>query len=145
MITFTEETATLTLYNVDDPTQQLIFTSPMRNLELKGANAVQLLGGVETYQRRYLYMAVLDIVEADQFDNMPIDSRKPSSASNNTTPAVSFVDTVAGIVANLSPDQKKAAGEIVKKHNRGSANVREITDLSIQNAILTELKEVYHV
>ena len=31
-------------------------------------NAVQALGGVETYQRRYLYMACLDIVEADAFD-----------------------------------------------------------------------------
>lgn len=112
----------------------------MRTLELKGANAVQLLGGVETYQRRYLYMTVLDIVEADQFDSMPaVDSRK---TTNNTTSApTGFVGEVAKLVSSLSPEQKKEAGEIVKRLNGGSANVREITDVNKQSAILQALKE----
>ena len=32
-------------------------------------NSIQALGGAETYQRRYLWMMVLDIVEADAFDS----------------------------------------------------------------------------
>lgn len=40
----------------------------MEELELKGCNKIQALGGTETYQRRYLYMAAFDIIEADLFD-----------------------------------------------------------------------------
>ncbi len=68
LISFTNEVATGTLVNVDKPEEVIEFTSPMRDLEVKGMNAVQALGGVETYQRRYLYMTCLDIVEADAFD-----------------------------------------------------------------------------
>lgn len=68
LISFDNENAKGTLVNIDNPDEVIEFTSPMRDLEVKGMNAVQALGGVETYQRRYLYMACLDIVEADAFD-----------------------------------------------------------------------------
>ena len=68
IISFDNELATGRLVNVDNPEDEIVFTSPMRDLEVKGMNAVQALGGTETYQRRYLYMTCLDIVEADAFD-----------------------------------------------------------------------------
>jgi len=68
LISFDNEVAKGTLVNVDKVEETIVFTSPMRDLEVKGMNAVQALGGVETYQRRYLYMTCLDIVEADAFD-----------------------------------------------------------------------------
>jgi hypothetical protein len=42
----------------------------MRNLDLKGCNEIQALGGIETYQRRYLYMLAFDFVESDLFDSI---------------------------------------------------------------------------
>lgn len=140
IITFSDDVATLTLVNIEDPTQQLVFTSPMRSLELKGANAVQLLGGVETYQRRYLYMAVLDIVEADQFDGM-----SPAKKTITKKPTSSFTDEVVRIVSSLPEADRKNAGEIVKKYNNGSANFKEITDPRTQETIINALKEAYHV
>ena len=68
MISFNNELATMTLINGDEPSEQITFTSPMRDLELKGTNAVQNLGGVQTYLTRYLYIQLLNIVEADVFD-----------------------------------------------------------------------------
>ena len=68
MISFNNELAVMTLINGDDPTEQITFTSPMRDLELKGTNAVQNLGGVQTYLTRYLYIQLLNMVEADVFD-----------------------------------------------------------------------------
>ena len=68
MISFNNELATMVLINGDNPTEQIEFTSPMRNLEIKGSNAVQSLGGVQTYLTRYLYIQLLNIVEADVFD-----------------------------------------------------------------------------
>ena len=69
MISFNNELATMTLINGDNPEEQITFTSPMRDLELKGTNAVQNLGGVQTYLTRYLYIQLLNIVEADVFDS----------------------------------------------------------------------------
>ena len=70
MISFNNELAVLTLINGDEPSEQITFTSPMRDLELKGTNAVQNLGGVQTYLTRYLYIQLLNIVEADVFDSI---------------------------------------------------------------------------
>lgn len=67
-ITFTNEMATLTVVNCDNPSEQVVFTSPMRTVEMKGCNNIQALGGIETYQRRYLYMIAFDIVETDLFE-----------------------------------------------------------------------------
>lgn len=141
-ITFTSTDAILTLVNIDNPSEILAFASPMRDLELKGANAVQLLGGAETYQRRYLYMTMLDIVESDQFDDLPPEQNKP----NTKTGTPSFADEVREIVGSLATsDERKAAGEIVKSLNGGSAEFWTITDKNTQNKIITELKEKYHV
>lgn len=67
-VSFSEELASLTAVNMENTAETLCITSPMRSLELKGCNQIQSLGGVETYSRRYLYMAMFDIVENDMFD-----------------------------------------------------------------------------
>lgn len=79
LISFDNNVAKGVLVNIDNPDEVIEFTSPMRDLEVKGMNAVQALGGVETYQRRYLYMTCLDIVEADAFD---ATQGKPSSETD---------------------------------------------------------------
>ena len=68
IVTFDNEVAKMVLVNTDNPSETIEFTSPMRDLELKGANSMQSLGGVETYQTRYLYIHLLNIVESDSFD-----------------------------------------------------------------------------
>ena len=64
-ITFTNESATLVITNIEKPEEQLIYQSPMRELSLKGCNEIQALGGIETYSRRYLYLTAFDIIEND--------------------------------------------------------------------------------
>ena len=68
IVTFDNEVAKMVLVNTYNPSETIEFTSPMRDLELKGANSMQSLGGVETYQTRYLYIQLLNIVESDSFD-----------------------------------------------------------------------------
>lgn len=76
-IYFDEETAKLEIVNAENPEEKITYTSPMRDLELKGCNKIQALGGVETYSRRYLYMAAFDIVENDMFDAIAGKVEKP--------------------------------------------------------------------
>ena len=75
---YTAELATLTVINAEKPEEQITISSPMKELELKGCNPIQALGGVETYSRRYLYLAMFDIVEADSFDAVSGKDEKPT-------------------------------------------------------------------
>ena len=54
-------------------------------LEVLIKNPIQKLGAVETYVRRYLYMLLLDIVEADTVDAV---SDKPDSESDTPAPTL---------------------------------------------------------
>lgn len=68
-VSFSNELATLTIINAEKPEEVMTFTSPMAEATLKGAHAIQNLGAVETYQRRYLYMSAFEIVEHDALDS----------------------------------------------------------------------------
>jgi hypothetical protein len=67
VISFTEDLATMVIYDTDDGSS-VTFTSPMGSAQLKGCHEVQNIGAVETYQRRYLYVTALAIVEHDALD-----------------------------------------------------------------------------
>lgn len=67
---FNKELATLRITDLDDGTY-IDFTSPMGGAELKAAHEIQQIGAVETYQRRYLYAAAMELVQHDGFDGLP--------------------------------------------------------------------------
>ena len=67
IVSFGAEEASLTITDTED-NSQLVITSPMSTAALKGCHAVQNLGAVQTYIRRYLWVAALEIVEHDAID-----------------------------------------------------------------------------
>lgn len=67
-VTYSNTEAVLTIVNSETAWETVQFQSPMRELELKGCNAIQSLWWIETYQRRYLYLTAFDISEWDMFD-----------------------------------------------------------------------------
>lgn len=67
VVSFTQEMATLSIIDLEDGTVVTV-TSPMADAQLKGAHPIQNLGAVESYQRRYLWMAAMEIVEHDIID-----------------------------------------------------------------------------
>lgn len=67
IVSFTNEVATLTIIDCEDNSSVAI-TSPMADANLKGAHPIQNLGAVESYQRRYLWLAAMEIVEHDVID-----------------------------------------------------------------------------
>ena len=67
IVSFGQELATLTITDMEDSSQTQI-TSPMSTAALKGCHEVQNLGAVQTYIRRYLWVAALEIVEHDVVD-----------------------------------------------------------------------------
>lgn len=67
VVSFTATLATLRVVDVEDGSA-VEFTSPMGSAALKGCHEVQNVGAVETYQRRYLYVTALEIVEHDALE-----------------------------------------------------------------------------
>jgi hypothetical protein len=76
VVTFNTEYAQLCITDVDDGTV-IVVTSPMAEANLKGAHPIQNLGAVLSYQRRYLWMAAMEIVEHDIIDSAPAAEPKP--------------------------------------------------------------------
>lgn len=69
-ISFDAEKATLTIIDLEDGST-LAISSPMADANLKGAHPIQNLGAVQTYLRRYLWSAAMEIVEGDPVDSSP--------------------------------------------------------------------------
>jgi len=67
VVSFSQDIATLKLVDTALGASFEI-TSPMGSAALKGCHEVQNIGAVETYQRRYLWVALLEIVEHDALD-----------------------------------------------------------------------------
>ena len=94
-ITFYADHATAQLVNVDDPEDIIEFQTPITELDVraKGMNSNQALGAVQTYARRRLWIAMLELVENDTLDaisgnpdNVEVDEddeedEKPKKAS----------------------------------------------------------------
>ena len=67
VVSFNKDEATLKILDVDSGGEILI-TGPFGSAALKGCHEVQNIGAVETYQRRYLWVAAMEIVEHDALD-----------------------------------------------------------------------------
>jgi hypothetical protein len=93
-ISFGVDIATLTYLDKADPSERLTITSPMSTAKLTACHEVQNLGAVQTYLRRYLYIALMEMLEhdacdaSDGVDKTPqkLESTPKKSASTDTTP-----------------------------------------------------------
>lgn len=71
IVSYTADIASLVIRDQDDPNgPSICITSPMGSAALKGCHEVQNIGAVETYQRRYLWVTAMEIVEHDALDSI---------------------------------------------------------------------------
>jgi hypothetical protein len=68
VISFNVDIAKMTIINTEKMDETIVITSPMSTAALKGCHEVQNLGAVQTYIRRYLWVAALEIVEHDALE-----------------------------------------------------------------------------
>lgn len=119
---FRGDLATGTLVNADAPTEMIFFESPMIDLTVMdkdgnikppaGMNSIQALGAAETYQRRYLWMMVLDIVEADAID----------ASAGKPDPETGKADTVKKTNRPATPTERnEAKNEVINKDGEATA------------------------
>jgi hypothetical protein len=75
VVSFDEKLATMEIVDATTPMtnsgglkQSITITSPLGSAALKGCHEIQNIGACETYCRRYLWVAALEIVEHDALD-----------------------------------------------------------------------------
>jgi len=138
VVSFDAETASMMLYEVGSK-EVIVITSPMVNAQykyikdegntvitvnqgagLKGCHPIQNLGAVETYQRRYLWVALMEIVEHDALDaGEPVQSGKPASKP-----------TQQPVIAQEIPNEPNDTENVIED----AQGAKEVTDLMIQLA-----------
>ena len=95
VIRFGKEEAVMEIVNTEKPEEKVLVTSPMSTAALKGCHEVQNLGAVQTYIRRYLWVAALEIVEHDALE--------ATTGKKGDGPVI----TPKGDIGNDIPDEEK--------------------------------------
>lgn len=146
MVTFTDEVATLEIINIEKPEEKIEYTSPMKDLVLKGANAIQALGGTQTYQRRYLYMSAFDIIENDMFDAV-VHKEEPKKQPPKADNPLATKETLAKMNELIEQYATKTGKEAValKKSFLGKINLTDenlMTEAQAKNLVASLTKQL---
>jgi hypothetical protein len=123
LITFGQDSATLAIYNVDNPSEMVYFMSQLAPDESLIKNPIQKVGAIQTYIRRYLYLLALDIIESDGIEE--------TAGKDDTTPPADI-----------------AKGEVAPKKNKKPATTTEREEIKGElideggNATDTQIKAI---
>lgn len=125
IISFGKETADMRIVNNEKPEEVILIESPMSSAALKGCHEVQNLGAVQTYLRRYLWVAALEIVEHDALDSSkPVEEKKviitPAQgiADNIPLEEMQYLQELAvELIANVAEGNPKQALERLDSEN----------------------------
>lgn len=122
-----ENVANLFIVDTDKPEENILFTSPIAETQLKGCTPIQALGAVHTYMKRYLYLNAFEITEDDLLD---------SQAGNIKTPEKKGLDSK--IIEGL-----KTLSTIKELNTYYDENKKDIDDLkAFQTAYSARAKEI---
>lgn len=142
---FTKETATLTLQDVDNPDERIIFEIPMREYMGNAAvTPVQAMGATVTYYRRYLYSLALDLAEKDEleegFDHAaPVSERKVSATPQQRQEVKEGLTAPAD---NATALQIKGLKSVLKKLKDADPTKEElIAQIAVQTKGFTEISK----
>lgn len=119
VISFGKEEAQMEIVDSNNPEDRLVIKSPMSTAALKGCHEVQNLGAVQTYLRRYLWVAALEIVEHDALDQPINEQNTPEGIKKKGNAPV--VTPRGGIGDDLPEDIKEFLTDL-------AASVTELVD-----------------
>lgn len=125
VISFGLTEAKMEIVDTEFPEQRIVITSPMSTAALKGCHEVQNLGAVQTYLRRYLWVAALEIVEHDALDattghkgDAPVITPRGGIGDDLDTETKAYLEELAYKVEQLvQQDRPKEALFAVESEN----------------------------
>jgi hypothetical protein len=94
IVSFTQDTAYLTVHNVEGENDFVTFTSPLVYASVEKTQPIQNLGSTHTYLRRYLWLMCMEITENDVVD--AAEPKAPVTPVAVTKPKVIKLDGEPG-------------------------------------------------
>lgn len=115
VVSYGKDEARLTITNMEKPEETIVVTSPMSTAALKGCHEVQNLGAVQTYLRRYLWVAALEIVEHDAIDattgkDKPAPRHSPVPDVELSAEQKAHVDAIVADIVQCFADGDELSG-----------------------------------
>lgn len=142
VVRYSSELATLTIYDCEKD-ENIEFTSPMVQKALPSGTEIQNLGAIQTYQRRYLYLTALEIVEDDLVDSIPpekAEQKKQESQKHynksiqqnvNSTPCEHYHQAVESLRKRLLGKTK----EQIESEQLYDKSIKWLKDNNLHNLI----------
>ena len=148
MPTFENGNAEAVVINTEKPDERINFSIPLQFIAEPGKfrmNEVQGVGAAVTYYRRYLYMIVLDLVEADSFDgesNAAEDAPAPKKKPATTEQRQEIKKTLTNSDGEADELQKSALKAALKKLKEIDPSKEEfIQKIAIKTEKFTSIKK----
>jgi hypothetical protein len=117
VIRFGIDQAVMEIVNTDKPEDKIIITSPMSSAALKGCHEVQNLGAVQTYIRRYLWVAALEIVEHDALDGTVGSDKKTIKPTDGVIVSKDRQNIIADVAIAVA--DRMNADDLIGNHRPG--------------------------
>ena len=154
VVNFTNDTATMTMVNTDNPEETISFVSPFNqiapivsNAGKQATNEMMALGSSITYMRRYLYMIALDICESDGIDanaGTPAPAAAPTTKTLPATPEQrqEVKQELTAPADNATPLQIKGLKAVLKKLKDADPTREEmIAQIAVQTEGFTKISK----
>jgi hypothetical protein len=130
IVSFDKELATMTIVDIqaqqiDTKPHYITITSPLSEANLKGCHPIQNVGACETYCRRYLWVAALEIVEHDALDATTGKDQKEKTG----IPLNVKASGPKLIFAELQPEDQDYCRKIAKRAIEFMPEVSRVIDL----------------
>lgn len=138
VVSYNTEYAQLCITDVEDGTV-IVITSPMAEANLKGTHPIQNLGAVETYQRRYLWMTAMEIVEHDILDASEPMKEAPKAAPVKTAPVAKLTNAAPAKMEGKSDGSKDDGPWFMKVEAEPGTDIGTWIDL-VDNAATVALE-----
>jgi len=143
----TTEMARITVVDCDNLETTFVLVIPTAEVELKGANKIQSLGGLLTYARKYLYMLMFEIVEGDLLDaevGKPEtkSKEKKSNTKQETSEVLDNKTIMKNMCTELSKNGKKDEVMKILTDIASVKNPNSIQDEDKITKIIEELKKL---
>lgn len=146
VVRFYDTRALLTIVNVDDREDSVIFETPLVYADMSKSQAIQNLGATHTYVRRYLWLMAMEIVEHDAVDAAPQEDKpKPIAKPKPVAPpplSGKGADVSWNITIDPESNWKDSAVLGVTKALDFAANAVDVENIwKVNRAIFDRMKE----
>lgn len=117
--------------------EEISFRIPLAEINLKGANAIQNIGGLTTYTRRYLYMIAYEVAENDEFD--PQENNEPKSPDPKD---VLVKDVHVKTLESVMKKKGVAAEKILERYKKSSLEEMTMEDFMKAMKGLEQMQDI---